>query len=139
MIGTLERYFADFVVLGTILSVGTLLAIAFAAPWVIDRLPADYFSASHRHVLHRPEGAAGWMLVGLKNAAGAVLLALGLVMLVTPGQGLLTILVGLLLLNFPGKYHLEQALVRRDPVFDALNWLRARRGLPPFEKPPEPG
>ena len=51
----------------------------------------------------------------------------------TPGQGLLTLLVGLLLMNFPGKYRLERWLVGRRGVLTALNWLRRRGGHPPFQ------
>jgi len=54
---------------------------------------------------------------------------------VTPGQGLLTLLVGLLLMNFPGKYQLERWLVGRPGVLGALNWLRRRGGHEPFEPP----
>jgi len=136
MIDALERWLPDFAILATAVSLGTLLAVLLAAPWVIDRLPADYFSSAERPTLHRPAGPLGWVMVALKNLAGALLVLLGVIMLFTPGQGLLTLLVGVVLVNFPGKYHLERALVGREPVFNALNWLRARRSLPPFEPPP---
>jgi hypothetical protein len=64
-----------------------------------------------------------------------VLVLLGLVMLVTPGQGILTLLSGLLLMNFPGKYRLEQWLVLRPGILRALNWLRRRRNQPAFDAP----
>ena len=51
------------------------------------------------------------------------------------GQGLLTLLVGLLLMNFPGKYQLERWLVGRPGVLAALDWLRQRKGEPPFDPP----
>lgn len=57
-------------------------------------------------------------------------------MLVLPGQGLVTILAGLLLLDFPGKFKLERALVRQPAVMNALNWIRVRRGRPPLQVPP---
>ena len=53
-------------------------------------------------------------------------------MLFTPGQGILSILAGLLLMNFPGKFRLERWLVQRPGVLKSLNWLRARRGKAPF-------
>ena len=46
-----------------------------------------------------------------------------------------TALVGLMLMNFPGKYRLERWLVTRPGAMPALNWLRERRGQPPFELP----
>ncbi len=77
------------------------------------------------------------LLLGVaKNILGGLLVVMGVVMLFTPGQGLLTILIGLLLLNFPGKYRLERWLVLRPGVLRGLNWLRQRRGHRPFDAPP---
>lgn len=119
------------------LSLATLLATLVAVPWVVARLPRDYFSRANRSSWQHGEDTslAGWALTSLKNLLGAVLVMLGVLMLFTPGQGILTLLVGLLLMNFPGKYHLEQVLVARPGVFRALNWLRGRRGVEPFELP----
>ena len=43
------------------------------------------------------------------------------------------ILVGLIFLDFPGKFALERRLARQPPVFRALNWIRARAGRKPLE------
>lgn len=114
--------------------VATLVAI----PIVIVRMPPDYFTAIRR----RPS-AWQWqhpvvapLLLVAKNAAGVLLVATGAVMLVTPGQGLLTILIGLTLTNYPGKYRLERWLITRRPVWRSVNWLRHRAGVPPLESPP---
>lgn len=83
-----------------------------------------------------PKNATGrflhFGLLVLKNVLGAIFLTLGVGMLVLPGQGLLTILIGLSLVDFPGKYRLERYLVTRSPVLRSLNWLRRRTGKPPF-------
>jgi len=123
---------------GGIFSVGAVVAAVAGIPWVVWRLPRDYFSRRRRQVLRDPPIAMVYTaaLAALKNIVGAGLVALGLLMLVTPGQGLLTVLVGLLLMNFPGKYRLERWLVMRPGVLRALNWLRRRKGLPPFDSPP---
>jgi len=122
---------------GSGLSLVALVATVIGVPWVVARLPSDYFNQSHRAVW-RFLGDEPWfalVLGGLKNVLGAALVLLGVVMLVTPGQGLLTLLVGLLLMNFPGKYQLERWLVQRRGVLAALNWLRRRRGHTPFDPP----
>ncbi len=114
-----------------------MLLCLVAVPWVIARLPEDYFCANHRR-RGAPSTGRRWLLlplVLLKNLLGLVLLLLGLLMLVTPGQGLLTVLAGLLLLNFPGKYRLERQLVAQPAVFRGLNWLRGRLGRRPFQPP----
>jgi hypothetical protein len=49
-----------------------------------------------------------------------------------PGQGVLTILLGIMLLDFPGKRALETRIVGRPRVNGAVNALRARFGKPPL-------
>ena len=119
-------------------SLGAVILALVGVPWVVTRLPADYFSQARRHTWRESDGEPLFaVFIGfLKNVVGGALVVLGLIMLVTPGQGLLTLLAGLLLMNFPGKYRLERWLVMRPGVLRALNWLRARQGHPPFEHPP---
>jgi hypothetical protein len=119
---------------GSGLSIVALIATVIGMPWVVARLPSDYFNRPVRSVWRNlgQEPLYALALGFLKNLLGAVLVLLGLVMLFTPGQGLLTLLAGLLLMNFPGKYQLERALVERPGMLRALNWLRARHGAPPF-------
>jgi len=56
-----------------------------------------------------------------------------LAMLVLPGQGLLTMFISLMLLDFPGKRRLEQSIVRRPIILRSINWLRERHHRPPLE------
>lgn len=109
--------------------VGSLILI----PVILIRLPADYFMPqySHRwlqghHPLLRVLGHV------LKNVTGVVFLCAGLAMLVLPGQGLLTILIGLSFLDFPGKRRLEAAVLGQPTVLRTINALRARFGRPPL-------
>ena len=69
-----------------------------------------------------------------KNIIGFSLIIGGLLMLVLPGQGLLTIVTGLLLINYPGKYKLEQKLVTIPSIFRALNWIRVKANKPPLKR-----
>lgn len=59
----------------------------------------------------------------------------GLLMLFMPGQGLLTLLVGLTIMNYPGKHALERWLIERPYVMQAVNWLRAKYGQVPLLPP----
>jgi hypothetical protein len=135
-IPALEEYIWWISGASLVLAIATLLAI----PWLVTRLPQDYFDHGRRESwrLSGKEPLAALLLGLAKNLLGALLLALGLVMLVTPGQGILTILVGLLLMNFPGKYRVERWLVTRPGVLRSLNRLRKRRGEPPFQVPEHP-
>jgi hypothetical protein len=79
-----------------------------------------------------------WLTLSiLKNAFGAVLVLAGIAMLVLPGQGLLAILVGVMLANFPGKYALERRIISRPTVSKAVNRIRKMAGRPPLDIPAE--
>ncbi|MDX1432579.1 MAG: PGPGW domain-containing protein [Gammaproteobacteria bacterium] len=111
-----------------------LVASAMLVPVLIVRLPVDFYSRDNRGPIwfHDAPLARAVFLV-VKNAIGAVLLFAGLAMLVLPGQGLLTILIALAMLNFPGKKKLEMNILRRDPVRNSMNWVRRRAGKEPLE------
>jgi hypothetical protein len=113
-------------------SVASLVLAAVLLPVIVVRLPADHFAANRRK---RPEGSGWWQLplrIG-RNLLGAVFVLAGVAMLVLPGQGVLTLLIGLLMLEFPGKRKLERALIRRPKIRRMLDRMRKKRGRPPFE------
>lgn len=115
-----------------IVSAATLLISLVLVPWLIVMMPADYYAETNaRHVFQsRPLLRSLFLLV--KNAIGAVLLCVGVAMLFLPGQGLLTMLAGLALLNFPGKRRLEMRFLHAPRVLGSINWLRARAGREPL-------
>ena len=104
--------------------------------WFVAQIPEDYFLLSKRKPSKWQERKPILRLVLLfgKNIIGFSLIIGGLLMLVLPGQGLLTIVTGLLLINYPGKYKLEQKLVKIPSVFRALNWLRVKANKPPLKR-----
>ena len=108
-----------------IFSILAVLASVLLVPRFLARLPVDYLTASE------PGSKASSMPVRvLKNLLGVVLVLLGVAMLLLPGQGLLTLLVGVLLLDFPGKTALVRRLMRRPKVLAVVNKLRQHRGSP---------
>nr|PZN22770.1 MAG: hypothetical protein DIU78_15115 [Pseudomonadota bacterium] len=120
-------------------SVVTFVGSVVGVPYFLTRLPADYFTHHERAVLGMPEPRLPpWriLLRVLKNLLGAILVLLGILFLVLPGQGLLTILVGVFLLDFPGKRRFERWLIARPAVFRAINALRHRAGRPSLEARP---
>ncbi len=68
----------------------------------------------------------------LKNLLGIILFFMGILMLVLPGQGILTILTGLVLLDFPGKFLLLRWLARKERILNSLNWVRKKGHKAPF-------
>lgn len=124
------------------LSLFAVIATLVAVPWLVTRLPRDYFCREERVVWRTTSEIRFLVLVvgTFKNVLGLLLIILGLIMLVTPGQGILTLLIGLMLMNFPGKYRVERWLVLRPGVLRTMNWLRQKQGHPPFDTPqPHPG
>jgi len=110
-----------------------ILAVRVLVVWI----PAEYFvenRASYGFAAQcRP--LTRWTLLLLKNALGLVFLLAGLTMLVTPGPGILSILLSLSLLDFPGKRALELRLVRSPRVLHSINSLRHKAGKPPLRLP----
>ncbi len=123
------------------ISVAGIVVTVLATAAVLVRLPPDYFVATRKPLPlagHTP--ALRWTAVALRNLAGAALVVLGILLSLPgiPGQGLLTILLGVMLLDVPGKRRLEGAILRRRPVHRAINGLRARFQKPPILVPPSP-
>lgn len=116
-----------------VFSVVCLVLSLVAIPALIVRLPADHFAHEQRSPREPAHAALRWALLIFRNVLGALLVIAGISMLVLPGQGILTMLVGLFLMRFPGKYRLERRLVRQPAVNRAMNWIRNRAGVPPLE------
>jgi hypothetical protein len=127
---------AGLAAVSVLMFVGSLAAL----PFLLARLPVDYFVDPRRHTsrLRRLHPAVYLTTVILKNLVGWILVLTGLAMLVLPGQGILTILMGLILSDFPGKFALERRLACRPSVLRAINWLRSRAGRGPLLPPLRP-
>lgn len=117
-----------------ILSVVSLVASLILTPMLIARLPVDYFAHRHRHPLLREKRSPLRLLgVVIKNLIGGLLVLAGILMLALPGQGVLTIVIGMTIMNFPGKYRVERWLVGKATVLRTLNWIRRRMGKPALQ------
>jgi hypothetical protein len=133
----MEQWFSKETLRWVSIGSGILLVLgAIAVPWIVSQLPKDAFSN-----LERP----GWMdrqpttvripLRLMKNVLALVLIILGIAMLVLPGQGILAILLGVMLGDFPGKLKLQRWLLARPKVMKSLNWLRRKFSKPPLDPP----
>ncbi len=121
------------VVWSVAISAATFVGSLVAVPIVVIRMPSDYFLRNSRAEMPRTL----WQLVrrALKNLLGGVLLVMGLAMLVLPGQGLLTMLLGISLIDFPGKRSLQLRLLRFRGVRRSVDWMRLRSRKPPLQMP----
>ena len=102
---------------------------AWAAQLALRHLAPEGFVVSAQNCWPDPVVAAA---AGAGRAVGLVMSVPGI-----PGQGLLTVLIGLMLVDFPGRRRLERALARRRGLLAAMNRIRARFGHPPLLPPPD--
>nr|ALS88964.1 membrane transport protein [uncultured bacterium] len=134
--------FADFmlaltwrsILIGALIFLASFLLNLAIVSFILVKLPADYFAKSRKTKFWAGPNPAlhAAKMIG-KNLLGIVLVVLGIVLSLpgVPGQGLLTILLGVMLLDFPGKHRLEQKLLSKPSIVKTINRLRGR-----FDKPP---
>jgi len=116
-----------------LLSIAFFIATLIAIPIVLVRLPTDYFDMNRpRRWLHDYHPAVRVTAYALKNLIGLVFLLAGIAMLVLPGQGVLTLLIGISLMDFPGKRRLERRIIGQPTVLRAINGIREKFGKQPL-------
>ena len=114
-----------------VMLVGSILAL----PWLVGRIPEDYFNHHTPPVVTPLQGhpLLAFLIHLLRNLVAVVLIVAGFLMLFLPGQGLLTLLLGIMMSHFPGKYRLEQWFIRQPGILNGLNWFRQRGGHKPLQ------
>jgi hypothetical protein len=123
----------DVLVALGILSVVFFLGTLIAVPILILKIPADYFDEQRgRTWLRNRHPAVRLIGYGLKNLLGVVFVLAGIAMLILPGQGILTILIGLSLMDFRRKRELQRRLISHPTVFQTINKLREKFGRQPL-------
>ena len=124
------------VLLGVGLFLGSLALSFGAIAIVMVKVPKNYFSSHYkRDFLPGSSFVVRWGAVIAKNIFGVFLVILGILLSLpgVPGQGILTILLGLIMLDIPGKRPLEARIIKRPAVLSAINNLRAKYGKDPLE------
>ena len=116
------------------LSIFILIISVFMMVLIISFLPEDYFKSENRNLISSVQNSRYPLLKLLvlitKNFFGVLLLLSGILMLVLPGQGILTIITGLVFIDYPGKYKFERKLLRQKGVIKSINWIRSRLSKP---------
>lgn len=134
LLSTVQQYVsAETLVALTILSIVFFVGSLIAIPFILVRLPTDFFDIrvprpwmeDHHPVLR----VLGHLV---KNVVGAIFLFVGFLMLFLPGQGILTMLIGISMLDFPGKRKLEAKLIGQPAVLNTINGMRDKFGKPPL-------
>ena len=114
-----------------ILSGLTMVASLASVSAIIISLPPNYFTRKkHVSMIRNPILRVLWIVV--KNVVGAFALIAGFIMLFTPGQGILTLFVGVILCDFPSKRRIERNLIARPLVLTTINRIRVKYRRPPI-------
>jgi hypothetical protein len=117
-----------------IISLTVFILSLISLPWLVAQIPEDYFLPKKRQPTQWKQLHSVIRLLALigKNLVGCGLIVAGMLMLFLPGQGILTLVMGLLLVDYPGKFRLERKLVKIPAVLNSLNWLRRKAKKPPL-------
>ena len=133
----LQHLWASLTLKGILIGVGLFavsLVISFLAIGIVMvKIPRNYFSSHYeRDFMPDSPWLVRWGATILKNVLGLALVLIGIVLSLPgiPGQGILTILLGLIMLDIPGKRPLEARIIKRPTILGAVNRLRARYDKP---------
>ena len=124
-------YYDFFFWLGIVSSVIFLVSL-LSIGWLVSLIPSDYFinKKESKFKLNYP---VVWIVSAIiKNIFGYILILGGILMLILPGQGLITIFIGLMLSNYPGKYSIEKRIIATPKILKSINWLRKKSDEPPL-------
>lgn len=112
----------------TLVSIMSFIASILLIPWIVTQIPADYFThpKRQRYLCCQKPKMVRFMFIFLKNIIGVLLIIGGIFLLFLPGQGILTILIGLLIIDFPYKYRFEIWVIKHPFVLKSVNKLRTK-------------
>lgn len=123
---------SDYIWIITIITISTFIGSIVIIPLVIINLSPEYFRERHHSMYQYKHPLIRYFVLFLKNILGYILLILGFIMLFIPGQGLLSITLGLFLINFPGKKKLERKFFSYPKINHVINTIRRKAGKEPI-------
>ena len=100
--------------------------------WLVALIPEDYFINKRVTKIRSINPMLWYVVLIIKNIIGYSLILGGVMMLVLPGQGIFTIIIGLMLSNYPGKYSIERRFIAIPSILKSINWLRRKSNKPPI-------
>ena len=100
--------------------------------WLVSLIPEDYFINKKDSKIKTNNILIWYIVLVFKNLIGYSLILGGIMMLVLPGQGLFTIIIGLMMSNYPGKYSIEKKFIAIPTILKSINWLRRKSNKPPI-------
>jgi len=131
MLEIFEAYRSLIIWFGSI-SLFIFLFSLLTIKWLVALIPEDYFINRKISKVRSNNPALWYIVLIVKNMIGYSLVLGGIMMLVLPGQGVFTIIIGLMLSNYPGKYAIEKKFIAIPSILKSINWLRNKSNKPPL-------
>ena len=119
------------------ISLITFVLTLIIVPFLVIRMPSDYFIYDRDNLkqFHRQHPLIRIISLVMKNVFGYVFILAGIAMLMLPGQGIITILIGITLISFPKKRAIECRIIRINAVGRTINWMRVKAHRDPLILP----
>lgn len=137
---TIQQWIPANILIGlAMVSIFSFIGSLILIPLILIYLPSDYFDTRiPRHWMkdHHPVLRVTGLII--KNIMGAVFVIAGFMMLFLPGQGLLTMLIGVSFMDFPKKPLLEARMIGQPMLLNTINAVRHKFNKPPFTLSPDP-
>jgi len=113
--------------------VATFVISYVVVTFILIKMPENYFRSDYEHhFLSDRHPVFRTTAIVVKNIIGVLVILTGIVLSLPgePGTGSLTIFIGIMMTDVPGKRNLEAKIVHRPAVLSAINRLRARYHKP---------
>lgn len=119
----------------TIAAIIAFIVSIILIPQIVAKIPSDYFSHPQRqkYLWGDQPKIIRLIFIFVKNILGGIFIIGGIAMLFLPGQGIITIIIGLFMMDFPFKYKVELWIIKQPSVLRSINKLRAKAKQPPLE------
>ena len=119
-----------------LLSLLTFILSLISLPYIIRRIPSDYFlKLSKEQPKVKGYDIKSVLIILFRNIFGFFLLLAGVAMLFLPGQGLITILVSLIFMDFPEKKRIVTYLTGKKSIQKSIDWIRKKANKKPIKWP----
>jgi hypothetical protein len=123
------------VLIGIAIAAGSFVVAFAVIKIVLILMPANFFHSEYtHHFLPDRNPLIRFVAILAKNLLGACLIVFGVLLSLPgiPGPGLLTIFIGLVLVDLPGKRRFEAKIIQRPFILNAVNRMRTKYNKPPL-------
>ena len=120
--------YKNFIFWISLVSLTIFIISILSIRWLVLLIPENYFKEKKNSVLKEKYFLYWIAFKFIKNSLGYLLIIGGILMLVLPGQGILTIFIGMILSDYPGKYNIEKKIIQSSIILRTINSIRKKSG-----------